>query len=61
MKRRGILRDYYLSIDERDGLSTKKFTQVRQEGEFNWASQLQPSSQKISLTVMSRPESIMIR
>ena len=35
MKRRGILRDYYLSIDERDGLSTKKFTQVRQEGEFN--------------------------
>ena len=36
-------------------------TKVRQWGELNWASQLQPSGQQISSTVMSSPESILIR
>ena len=53
-------------LDER-GLSTKKgayplsFIQVRQRGELNWASQLQPSGQQISSAAMSRPESILIK
>ena len=34
---------------------------VRQRGELNRASQLKPSAQQISSTIMSRPESILIR
>ena len=36
-------------------------TRVRQRGELNWASQLKPSGQQISSTIISRPESILIR
>ena len=37
------------------------FTQVRQQGELNWESQLEPSGQHTPSHVMSRPESILIR
>ena len=36
-------------------------TRVYQRGELNWASHLKPSGQQISSTIMSRPESILIR
>ena len=39
----------------------RSFTQVRQRGELNWVSQLQPSGQPISSIIMARPESIPIR
>ena len=38
----------------------RRFTGVRQPGELNSASQLQPSGQQLSSTFMSRPESILI-
>ena len=37
------------------------FTRVRQREELNWASQLKSSDQQISSTIMSRPESTLIR
>ena len=37
----------------------RRFTQVRQRRELNWASQLQQSGQQISSTVMSRPVAIL--
>ena len=39
----------------------RSFIQVRQRGELNWTSKLQPSGQQIFSIVTSRPESILIR
>ena len=39
----------------------RSFTRVGQRGELNRASQLQPPGQQISSTVMSRPESVLMR
>ena len=54
--------DYKVMLDtqvEEGVYPLRRFTRVRQRGELNRASQLQPSGQQISSTIISRPESIL--
>ena len=59
----GVLSRLFLSVKNRgcEEGGVTYLAQMHQWEELNWASQLQPSGQQISSTVMANPESILIK